>query len=81
LDSDFVFKVEPNLGKHAPVWLEDAIYVSNTAPRGGAMPSSAENVLAAVRSQILTGARKPGEKISEVGVAAEFTVSRPPAPH
>jgi len=36
-------------------------------------------VLAAVRSQILTGARKPGEKISEVGVAAEFTVSRTPA--
>ncbi len=43
------------------------------------MPSSAENVLAAVRGQILNGARAPGEKISEVGVAAELNVSRTPA--
>ncbi len=43
------------------------------------MPSSAENVLAAVRSQILNGARAPGDRISEVGVAAELNVSRTPA--
>lgn len=43
------------------------------------MPSSAENVLATVRSQILNGVRLPGEKISEVGVAGELSVSRTPA--
>ncbi len=43
------------------------------------MRSSADNVLAAVRSQILNGLRRPGEKISEVGVAGEFHVSRTPA--
>ncbi len=43
------------------------------------MPSSAERVLAVVRRQILNGEREPGEKISEVRVAADLDVSRTPA--
>lgn len=43
------------------------------------MPSSAEHVLAVVRRQILNGDRAPGDKISEVGVAADLDVSRTPA--
>ncbi len=43
------------------------------------MPSSAERVLAVVRGQILRRERRPGDKISEVGVAAEMDVSRTPA--
>lgn len=43
------------------------------------MGSSAEHVLAVVRRQILTGDRAPGDKINEVGVAADLEVSRTPA--
>lgn len=43
------------------------------------MGSSAEHVLAVVRRQILAGDRAPGDKIAEVGVAAELDVSRTPA--
>lgn len=43
------------------------------------MPSSAEHVLAVVRRQIINGERVPGDKISEVGVAADLEVSRTPA--
>lgn len=43
------------------------------------MSSSAERVLAVVRRQILNGERKPGDKISEVAVAADLDVSRTPA--
>ena len=43
------------------------------------MPSSAEHVLAVVRRQIINGERVPGDKISEVGVAADLDVSRTPA--
>ena len=43
------------------------------------MPSSTEHVLAVVRRQIIKGERAPGDKISEVGVAADLHVSRTPA--
>lgn len=43
------------------------------------MSSSSEHVLARVRDQILKGERAPGDKISEVAVAAELDVSRTPA--
>ena len=43
------------------------------------MASSAEHVLAVVRRQILAGDRAPGEKITEVAVAADLQVSRTPA--
>lgn len=43
------------------------------------MGSSAEHVLAVVRRQILAGDRAPGDKITEVGVAAHLDVSRTPA--
>ncbi len=43
------------------------------------MGSSTEHVLAVVRRQILAGDRSPGDKISEVGVAADLDVSRTPA--
>ncbi len=43
------------------------------------MQSSAEQVLAIVRGQILRGERSPGDHISEVAVAAEMNVSRTPA--
>ena len=43
------------------------------------MGSSAEHVLAVVRRQILAGDRAPGDKITEVGVAADLDVSRTPA--
>jgi len=43
------------------------------------MSSSGQHVLAVVRRQILSGARAPGEKISEVAVAGELAVSRTPA--
>jgi len=42
------------------------------------MPSSAENVLAVVRGQILRGERAPGDKITEVGIAGDLDVSRTP---
>jgi len=43
------------------------------------MSSSAQHVQALVRRQILNGSRAPGERIGEVALAAEFTVSRTPA--
>lgn len=43
------------------------------------MASSSQHVLAVVRRQILSGARAPGEKISEVAVAGDLSVSRTPA--
>lgn len=43
------------------------------------MASSTERVLAIVRRQILDGARSPGERISEVGIAGDLDVSRTPA--
>ncbi len=43
------------------------------------MASSAEHVLAVVRRQIIAGDRAPGDKITEVGVAADLDVSRTPA--
>ncbi|WP_136656487.1 GntR family transcriptional regulator [Nitratireductor sp. XY-223] len=42
------------------------------------MSSSSQRVLAVVRRQILNGERVPGEKITEVGIAAEMDVSRTP---
>lgn len=43
------------------------------------MSSSSQRVLAVVRRQILNGERAPGEKITEVAIAAEMDVSRTPA--
>ncbi len=43
------------------------------------MATSVEHVLSLIRRQILSGARAPGEKISEAAIAAELGVSRTPA--
>lgn len=43
------------------------------------MASSVEHVLAVLRRQILSGDRRPAEKISEAAIAAELGVSRTPA--
>ena len=43
------------------------------------MASSAQHVLTVVRREILSGARIPGERINEVGIARDHDVSRTPA--
>jgi DNA-binding GntR family transcriptional regulator len=51
---------------------------SNALPKRGPQPLSAEQVCDRIRAAILRGDLKPGEKLTEQDLAAEFEVSRTP---
>lgn len=51
---------------------------SNTLRKRGPQPLSAEQVCDRIRSAILSGELKPGSKLTEQDLAAEFEVSRTP---